>query len=104
MLCLMWEYFQRSQNACSVSSALHQLTGTLLIRQRSEGISVGGREEEVEGVEKMSVPVCALHPIYFHPTLESFVFPCLWLHLVTSGKFNPGKHESSPAEIESLHV
>lgn len=43
MLCLMWEYFQQSQNACSVSSALHQLTGTLLIRQRTEGIRVGGK-------------------------------------------------------------
>lgn len=43
MLCLMWEYFQQSQNACSVSSALHQLTGTLLIRQGTEGIRVGGR-------------------------------------------------------------
>ena len=42
MLCLMWEYFLQSQNACSVSSALHQLTGTLLIRQRTEGIRVGG--------------------------------------------------------------
>lgn len=43
MLCLMWEYFQQSQNACSVSSALHQLAGTLLIRQRTEGIRVGGK-------------------------------------------------------------
>ena len=42
MLCLMWEYFQQSQNACSVSSALHQLAVTLLIRQRTEGIRVGG--------------------------------------------------------------
>lgn len=44
MLCLMREYFQQSQNACSVSSALHQLAGTLLIRQRTEGIRVGGKE------------------------------------------------------------
>lgn len=73
MLCLMWEYFQRSQNACSVSSALHQLTGTLLIRQRTEGIRVGGkvwggergregREGGEVGVrEKLSVPVSTLH-------------------------------------------
>lgn len=51
MLCLMWEYLQQSQNACSVSSALHQLTGTLLIRKRTEGIRVGGKVEEEEGVE-----------------------------------------------------
>lgn len=43
MLCLMWEYFQQSQNACSVSSALHQLAGTPLIRQGTEGIRLGGR-------------------------------------------------------------
>lgn len=48
MLCLMWEYFQQSQNACSVSSALHQLTGTLLIRQGTEGIRVGGRGGRVK--------------------------------------------------------
>lgn len=69
MLCLMWEYLQQSQNACSVSSALHQLTGTLLIRKRTEGIRVGGKVEEEEGgsggrgeeeVEKLSVLVSIL--------------------------------------------
>lgn len=66
MLCLMWEYFQQSQNACSVSSALHQLAGTLLIRQRTKGIRVGwrvrggGRRRE-RGKGKMSVPVSTLH-------------------------------------------
>lgn len=66
MLCLMWEYFQQSQNACSVSSALHQLAVTLLIRQRTEGIRVGGgggrgREEGGGERKKMSVPVSTLH-------------------------------------------
>lgn len=63
MLCLMWEYFQQSQNACSVSSALHQLAGTLLIRQGTEGIRVGGGGGGSGGVrgKKMSVPVSTLN-------------------------------------------
>lgn len=66
MLCLMREYFQQSQNACSVSSALHQLAGTLLIRQRTEGIRVGGSEgvggrREGGTGKKLSVPVSTLH-------------------------------------------
>lgn len=67
MLCLIWEYFQQSQNACSVSSALHQLAGTLLIRQRTKGIRVGWRvrgEREKGGGgkgKKLCVPVSTLH-------------------------------------------
>lgn len=80
MLCLMWEYFQQSQNACSVSSALHQLTGTLLIRQRTEGIRVGGKVREGgrsrEGVREKIVCTSIYTPssIYFHLTLELSVF------------------------------
>lgn len=82
MLCLMWEYFQQSQNACSVSSALHQLAGTLLIRQRTEGIRVGGRRgRRREGVrEKKNVCTSIYTPssIYFHLTLElSFSYSLL---------------------------
>lgn len=55
MLCLMWEYFQQSQNACSVSSALHQLAGTPLIRQGTEGIRLGGREGGREEVREQGV-------------------------------------------------
>lgn len=53
MLCLMWEYFQQSQNACSVSSALHQLAGTPLIRQGTEGIRLGGRGGAGGGKEEV---------------------------------------------------
>lgn len=108
MLCLMREYFQQSQNACSVSSALHQLAGTLLIRQRTEGIRVGGRERvggrmrEGGGVREKIVCTSIYTPssiFYFHLTLELSVFPLLsmlsfslWLCLVTIGRFSPGKH------------
>lgn len=77
MLCLMWEYFQQSQNACSVSSALHQLAGTLLIRQRTEGIGVGGNGgRRREGVRKKIVCTSIYTPssIYFHLTLELSCF------------------------------
>lgn len=69
MLCLMWEYFQQSQNACSVSSALHQLAGTLLIRQRTEGIRVGGRVgrggRRREGVREKNCLYQYLHSIIY---------------------------------------
>lgn len=78
MLCLMWEYFQRSQNACSVSSALHQLVGTLLIRQGTEGIRVGGRGGwKREGVREKCLCIYAQSSIYFHLTLELSLFPRL---------------------------
>lgn len=76
----MWEYFQRSQNACSVSSALHQLVGTLLIRQGTGGIRVGGRggwKREGGGVRKKCLCIYAQSSIYFHLTLELSVFPRL---------------------------
>lgn len=108
----MWEYFQQSQNACSVSSALHQLAGTLLIRRGTEGIRVGGRggwkREEVR--EKMSV---YLHSIIYLLSSDSWiirlsttpyiVYFSLWLCLVTSGSFSPGKHKSSHPEIEPTY-
>lgn len=69
MLCLMWEYFQQSQNACSVSYALHQLAGTLLIRQRTEGIRVGGRVQagrrRRKGVRKENCLYQYLHSIIY---------------------------------------
>lgn len=76
MLCLMWEYFQQSQNACSVSSALHQLAGTLLIRQGTEGIRVGGRGGRRRGVREKIVcaSIYTQSSIYFHLTLELSVF------------------------------
>lgn len=76
MLCLMWEYLQQSQNACSVSSALHQLTGTLLIRQRTERIRLGGRartggEEGGRVQEKnVSASIYTLSSIDFNLTIE----------------------------------
>lgn len=103
MLCLMWEYLQQSQNACSVSSALHQLTGTLLIRKRTEGIRVGGKVEEEEGGsggregggggETVCTSIYTPSSIHFDLTGELSVFHllslCLWLYLVTSGVFSP---------------
>lgn len=70
----MWEYFQQSPNACSVSSALHQLAGTLLIRQRTEGIR-GGRERwgEGGGGEGKKIVCASIYTpssAYFHLTLE----------------------------------
>lgn len=102
MLCLMWEYLQQSQNACSVSSALHQLTGTLLIRKRTEGIRVGGKVEEEEGGsggregggggETVCTSIYTPSSIHFDLTGELSVFHllslCLWLYLVTSGVFS----------------
>lgn len=73
----MWEYLQQSQNACSVSSALHQLTGTLLIRQRTERIRLGGRactggEEGGRVQEKKNVCASIYTPssIDFNLTIE----------------------------------